>query len=86
MTNEPRRVTILLPAVGSNVIYTGGEDPVAVMVREAGLELDRQRADDEHKRKAVIADAARLANSRKARSMRRLKRALRAVGIGSTSP
>lgn len=79
MTNEPRRVTILLPAAGSNVIYTGGEDPVAVMIREAGAELDRQRVAEERKRQAAIADVARLANTRKARSMRRLKRAMHAV-------
>jgi hypothetical protein len=77
--NEPRRIIVgLLPTAGATYVGEGQEDPVAVMIREAGAELDRQRAAEERLRLAAIADAARLANTRRARTMRRLNRALKA--------
>ena len=55
---EPRRIFVgLLPSAGSVVYAPGGEDPVAVLVREAGAELDRQRAEEA---RALAAKAAEI--------------------------
>ena len=87
MTDEPRKMIFVgvSPSVGMTLVRPGHEDPITVMVREANARLDRERADAERKRLAVIADAARLANTRRARAARRLNRALRAFGIGRLS-
>ena len=82
MTDAPRRIVVgLLPTGGSVMYASGSEDPVAIAIREAGAELDRQRAEEERARAAKAADIARLTNTRGARNMRKLRRALRAFGV-----
>jgi hypothetical protein len=77
VSDTPRRiVSIPLPAAGT-AVYLGGVDPVAEMIASAHAELDRQREADERKRLAVLADAERLANTRRARVARRFKGALK---------
>jgi hypothetical protein len=76
---EPRKVyTGLLPSGAENVFVSeGAADPVAIMLREAGAKLDAERAAEERVRLAKIADEARAKNTRRARAMRRLGKALK---------
>lgn len=76
--NEPRRVIVgLLPTSGVTYVREGAEDPVAIMIREAGAELDRQRAAEARALAAKVADIERAKNTRRARAMRRLTKAMR---------
>ncbi len=56
--------------------FTAGDDPVAVLLREAIAKADRERAEAERIRLAAIADAERAKRTRRARAMRRLGKAL----------
>lgn len=80
--NEPRRIIVgVLPTSGQVYVREGEEDPVAIAIREAGAELDRQRDAEARALAAKAADIARLTNTRGARNMRKLRRALRAFGV-----
>ena len=81
MTDTPRRTIIvgLLPSADAVYVAEGAEDPVAIMIREASAELDRQRDAAERAAAAKAADIERARGMRGARNMRRLKRAMRAV-------
>ena len=80
MNDEPPRRSIivgLLPSGGVTYVGEGQEDPVAVMIREAGAELDAARAADERARLSAIADVERIKLTRRARAARRFGRALK---------
>jgi hypothetical protein len=64
---------------GTELFVTEGEiDPIAIMLRQAGETLDRERAEAERKRLSAIADIERAQRTKRARSLRRLMRAFRA--------
>jgi hypothetical protein len=77
--SEPRRIVVGVLPGGGSVVYADGADPVVVALRQAHAALDAQRAEEERARLAAIADAARLADTRGARNMRRFKRAMSAM-------
>ena len=81
MTDAPRRIIVgLLPSGGAVTYVAEGEvDPVAIAIREAGAELDRQRAEEERARPPRPPISARLVNTRGARNMRKLRRAMIAM-------
>ena len=55
MNDTPHRVIIgALPPAGGDVVFVGEEDPVRRAMRQAGAELDRQRAEEERAARAVI--------------------------------
>ena len=80
MTAAPRRITLALPlGPAGTVIYTGGVDPVAELIRAAGGELDRQRDIETRAAAAKVADLERVKLTRRARTARRFKRAMRSL-------
>lgn len=64
-------------------VHLFGEDIAAAarMLDDANRRADLARAEEERARLSAIADAGRLANTRKARNVRRLRRALREFGV-----
>ena len=79
--NEPsRRVVYVGTFPTADAIFIDGVDPARHLLDEASAALDRARADEEQARRAAIADIERAKNTRKARAMRRLKRALTLIG------
>jgi hypothetical protein len=74
--SEPRRIIVgLLPNADVTYVGEGEIDPVAIMLREAHATLDAERAEDAARARQAVADAARLADSRKARVAHRFRRA-----------
>jgi hypothetical protein len=77
MSNDPpRRVFIGTLPAGYDDVFVDGADPFAAMIAEGNAALDAARASEEKARLSAIADAGRLRNTRRARTRRRLARAL----------
>ena len=67
-------------AYGGSVMYAEGkEDPVAIAIREAGAELDRQRAEEERARRPPRPPISRGGRTREGRATCADSRAMRAV-------
>jgi hypothetical protein len=84
MTDDtPRRIYLgVLPSgYGDTFIAEGAADPLAVMIAEGHAKLDRIAEEERQREAARLADIARLANTRTARAAKRLRHALRLVGI-----
>ena len=80
MADAPRRLVEVGTFPTASVIFVDGDDPARLMLRDAGARLDRERAEAEKARLAQAADGERVRNTARARSMRRLRRALAAAG------
>ena len=78
--SEARRILIGVIPMGADVHLFGEDVHIgARMLDDANRRADLVRAEEERKRLSALADAARLVNARKAKAMRRLNRAMRAV-------
>jgi hypothetical protein len=78
MTETPRRlIEIGILPTGYGETFTDGPDPLAVMLREGNARLDRERQAEAKAKAAKLADEARERNTRRARAMRRLGKALK---------
>jgi hypothetical protein len=75
-SDEPRRIFVGVLPSGHDAVFVDGPDPVSAMVREAASKLDAERQEAERKQKAAALDAERLANTRRARARRRIRKAL----------
>jgi hypothetical protein len=73
------RVEIGTFPVVNGEIFTVGDDFAAAMLQQATREADRAKAEAERVRLAAAAEQARAQNTRRARTMRRVKRALKCL-------
>jgi hypothetical protein len=75
---ESRRVFVgYLPTADAVFVGEGEVDPVARLLADANAKLDTEKAETERVRLAALADIERAKNTRRARAMRRLTRALK---------
>jgi hypothetical protein len=83
MSDAPRRIYIgdIPSGFDATFVAEGAADPLAVMIAEGNAKLDRLAAEERQREAARLADIARLANTRGARAAKRLRHALRLVGI-----
>lgn len=84
MSDAPRRlieIGILPAGYDLTFVAEGAADPLAVMIAEGNAKLDRIAAEERQREAARLADIARLANTRGASAAKRLRHALRLIGI-----
>ena len=74
--SEPRRIFVASFEPASEM-YVDGVDPIALKIDEATRRLDRMREADEQAARAALADIERAKDTKRARAMRRLTRALK---------
>jgi hypothetical protein len=84
MSDEPRLIEIgVMPSGFENVhLAEGSANPLAAMVAEANAKLDAKRAAAERARAATLADIERAKATRKAKALRRFRRALKLFARG----
>lgn len=77
-----RKILIGVVPTGADVHLFGEDINIAArMLDDANRIADLARAEEERVRLSALADAQRLVNTRRARNIRRLRRALRAFGV-----
>jgi hypothetical protein len=79
MTDEPRNLIEIgyLPSGADVFVAEGALDPVSVLVADATRRLDQMRAEDERVRLAAITAIERVKATRRARTARRFRHALK---------
>jgi hypothetical protein len=61
----------------ANEVFNVGDDVIAALLREADRKLEVEREDEARQRQAAIADVERVKATRRARSMRHIRKVLR---------